>query len=42
MLQPMQDDFAAVMELELPDTAVIDDAITEDQINAISKMLDMN
>lgn len=42
MLQTMQDDFAAVMELELPDIAVIDDAITEDQINAISKMLDMN
>lgn len=42
MLQSMQDDFAAVMELELPDIAVIDDAITEDQINAISKMLDMN
>lgn len=42
MLQSMQDDFAAVMELELPDIAVIDDSITEDQINAISKMLDMN
>lgn len=42
MLQTMQDDFAAVMELELPDLAVVDDSITEDQINAISRMLDMN
>ena len=42
MLQSAQDDYAAVMELELPEIAVIDDSITEEQINAISKMLDMN
>lgn len=42
MLQSAQDDYAAVMELELPEIAVIDDSITEEQINAISKMLDVN
>ena len=42
MLQSAQDDYSAVMELELPDIAVIDDSVTEEQINAISKMLDMN
>lgn len=42
MLQSIQDDYSAVMELELPDLAVVDDSVTEEQINAISKMLDVN
>ena len=42
LLQSAQDDYATVMELELPDIAVVDEVISEEQINAISKMLDMN
>ena len=42
MLQSIQDDYSAVMELEMPDIAAVDDSVTEEQINAISRMLDMN
>lgn len=42
ILQSSQDDFSAVMELELPDIAILDDSATEAQLDAISKMLDMN
>lgn len=42
MLQSVEDDYVTVMELELPDLAVVGDTVTEDQINVISKMLDMN
>ena len=42
LLQSIQDDYLAVMELEMPDIAAFDDAVIEEQINAISKMLDMN
>ena len=42
LLQSIQDDYSAVMELEMPDIAAFDDAVVEEQINAISKMLDVN
>lgn len=42
MLQSSQEDFSAVMELELPEIAIVDSSITEEQLNTISKMLDMN
>ena len=42
LLQSIQDDYSAVMELEMPDIAAFDDSAIEEQINAISKMLDMN
>ena len=42
MFQTIQEYYSAVMELELPDIAVIDDSVTEEQINAISRLLDMN
>lgn len=42
LLQSIQDDYSAVMGLELPDLEIVDASITEEQINAISKMLDMN
>lgn len=41
MLQSIEDDYVTVMELELPDLAVVGDTVTEDQINIISKMLDV-
>ena len=41
LMKLANDDYAAVMELELPDLAIVSDGLTEDQIDSISRMLDM-
>lgn len=41
LVDSVQGDFTAVMSLELPDIEIVDDGISQDQLDAISKMLDM-
>ena len=42
LLQASMNDFNTVRELELPDLEVVDEMITQDQLDAISRMLDLN